>query len=308
MVVVAASVVEVTGRPPGLEWFVLAALTLLTGSFTVKLPSLPARLSVSETFVFTSVLLFGPAAGTLTVVLDALVISFWNARKHQGLRVLFNATAPAIAIRAASEVFFELSGAQPGVIGRGDIGHLIVPVFAFALLYFLISTLLVAGALAFERGGHVIEIWFKNFPGVSINFFVGSSIAMWIVAYTDRLDASVLGIILPILLISYLTFRTSMGRLEDANRHLSHVNELYLSTIETLAMAVDAKDQITHGHIRRVQVFAVELARRLGVTNTEQLKAIEAAALLHDMGKLGIPEHILNKPGKLTAAAGTQAA
>jgi putative nucleotidyltransferase with HDIG domain len=67
-------------------------------------------------------------------------------------------------------------------------------------------------------------------------------------------------------------------------------------------MAVDAKDQITHGHIRRVQVYAVELAKRLGVDNDRQLKAIEAAALLHDMGKLAIPEHILNKPGKLTPA------
>ena len=83
---------------------------------------------------------------------------------------------------------------------------------------------------------------------------------------------------------------------------MAQVNNLYLSTIETLAMAVDAKDQITHGHIRRVQVYAVELAQRLGVNDDRQLKAIEAAALLHDMGKLAIPEHILNKPGKLTAA------
>jgi putative nucleotidyltransferase with HDIG domain len=109
-------------------------------------------------------------------------------------------------------------------------------------------------------------------------------------------------VIIPLLAITYLTFRTSLGRLADANRHIAQVNDLYLSTIETLAMAVDAKDQITHGHIRRVQVYAVELAKRLGVNNDRQLKAIEAAALLHDMGKLAIPEHILNKPGKLTSA------
>jgi putative nucleotidyltransferase with HDIG domain len=77
---------------------------------------------------------------------------------------------------------------------------------------------------------------------------------------------------------------------------------MYLSTVETLAMAVDAKDQITHGHIRRVQAYALELARLLGVRDERHLKAIEAAALLHDMGKLAIPEHILNKPGKLTSA------
>jgi putative nucleotidyltransferase with HDIG domain len=76
---------------------------------------------------------------------------------------------------------------------------------------------------------------------------------------------------------------------------------MYLSTIETLAMAIDAKDQITHGHIRRVQRLATGLAKAMGVNDDLQIRAIEAAALLHDMGKLAIPEFILNKPGKLTA-------
>jgi diguanylate cyclase (GGDEF)-like protein/putative nucleotidyltransferase with HDIG domain len=67
-------------------------------------------------------------------------------------------------------------------------------------------------------------------------------------------------------------------------------------------MAIDAKDQITHGHIRRVQQYAVGLAHKLGVTDTSQIKAIEAASLLHDMGKLAVPEYILNKPGRLTPA------
>ena len=93
-----------------------------------------------------------------------------------------------------------------------------------------------------------------------------------------------------------------MGRVEDANRHLSQLNSLYISTIETLAMAIDAKDQITHGHIRRVQQYAVALARAVGIRDEAQLRAIEAAALLHDMGKLAVPEYILNKPGPLTPA------
>ena len=110
------------------------------------------------------------------------------------------------------------------------------------------------------------------------------------------------GIILPLLVISYLTLSRIIGRVQDAQRHVEQVNELYMSTIEALAMAVDAKDQITHGHIRRVQVLALELAKRLGVKEEGQLQAIATAALLHDMGKLAIPEHILNKPGKLTPA------
>ena len=63
-------------------------------------------------------------------------------------------------------------------------------------------------------------------------------------------------------------------------QHLLEVNKLHLSTIETLAMAIDAKDQITHGHIRRVQRLAVGLARSMGVNDEIQIKAIEAAALL----------------------------
>src|SRR5262249_18426529 len=83
---------------------------------------------------------------------------------------------------------------------------------------------------------------------------------------------------------------------------LEELNRLYLSTIETLAMAIDAKDQVTHGHIRRVQAHATSLAKTVGVRDSSLLKAIEAAALLHDMGKLAVPEYILNKPGKLTEA------
>jgi putative nucleotidyltransferase with HDIG domain len=90
--------------------------------------------------------------------------------------------------------------------------------------------------------------------------------------------------------------------LDDQLQHLADLNTLYMSTIEALAQAIDAKDHFTHGHIRRVQMYAVRLARELGVNGEAELKAIEAAALLHDMGKIGVPEHILNKPGRLTAA------
>ena len=93
-----------------------------------------------------------------------------------------------------------------------------------------------------------------------------------------------------------------MARVEDANRHLAQLNSLHLSTIETLAMAIDAKDQITHGHVRRVQFYAKELARAVGVRDERQIRAIEEASLLHDMGKLAVPEYILNKPGPLTRA------
>jgi putative nucleotidyltransferase with HDIG domain len=289
-----------------LQWFVLAGLTLLSGSFTVRVPTIPARLSVSETFVFAAAMLFGPAAATVLVVLDSLVISLWQPKmSRRWLRVLFNMSAPAIAIWVATQTFFFLADIPPLHDAPKPILSLLVPLLAMAVVYFLLNSWLIALAVAFEKHASAVLIWRQNFMWLSLNFFSGASVAALLLPYLQAPEQSFLrvaGILLPLLLISYLTFKTALGRVEDANRHLSELNQLYLSTIETLAMAIDAKDQITHGHIRRVQHYAVALAHRVGVTDPQQIRAIEAASLLHDMGKLAVPEYILNKPGRLTPA------
>ena len=288
--------------PPPSHWLILAALTLLTGTFSVKLPALDVRISVSEAFVLTSVLMFGTDVGIAIVALDALVISLWmSSDSRSRIRTVFSLSAVAFAIWCSSNVFYAMVGGSPASLEHIRLAQLAGPLLVLAGLYFLINSWLVAFALAAERGQNVVTLWTENFPWLSLNYFGGASVAALLVAYTRSVDIGALGIILPLLVISYLTYRTSLGRVDDAKRHVEQVNALYMSTIETLAMAVDAKDQITHGHIRRVQVYATELAKRLGVTDERQLKAIEAAALLHDMGKLAIPEHILNKPGKLSA-------
>ena len=284
------------------QWLILAALTLLTGAFTVRIPGIPAHLSVSDTFVLVSVLLFGPAAGTIIALLDALIISLRVGRNtREPFRVIFNVSAVALSTNAAAQVFFGVSGIRPYSVAATPLGQILFPLFLCALTYFLLNSWLVTFALALEKGRPPFAIWRDNFLWLSVNYFVGGSVAGLLVTYSREIDLTTLGIIVPLLLVSYLTFKTSLGRIEDANRHLTQVNTMYLSTIETLAMAIDAKDQITHGHIRRVQRYAVGLARAVGVTDETQIKAIEAAALLHDMGKLAIPEFILNKPGRLTS-------
>ena len=67
-----------------------------------------------------------------------------------------------------------------------------------------------------------------------------------------------------LLALLYLTFNTWIRRIDDATQHLSQLNRLYLATVESLSMAIDAKDQVTHGHIRRVQKYALELAKATG--------------------------------------------
>jgi putative nucleotidyltransferase with HDIG domain len=297
---VGESAYDLATRPQSSQWLFLALLAFLTGSFSIKLPSINARISVSEAFVFAAVLLFGPSAATIIVTLDAIILSSWaSSRRHSKVRAAFNICAAATAIWVAAHLFRLLLPQTPT---SPRLEEIIFPVAVLAASYFAVNSFFIAIAVSYEKSGSPIEIWKENFAWVGLNYLGGACVAMLLVTYRQSIDFTAVSVILPILAITYLTFRTSLGRLADANRHITQVNDLYLSTIETLAMAVDAKDQITHGHIRRVQVYAVELARRLGVTEASQLKAIEAAALLHDMGKLAIPEHILNKPGKLTPA------
>ena len=306
VVAVCHSIYTLHFYPVSYHWSLLAGLTLLSGSFTVRIPTIPARLSVSETFVFAAVLLFGPAAATMIVVLDTLIISLWlRQRSRRTSRVLFNVAAPSVAIWVASHAFYLLADIEPLTRSQRPILPLLGPLVALAVLYFLLNSILVAWAVAFEKRISALTVWRENFLWLSLNYLSGASVAALLLPYLQPEQpefARVVGILLPLLLISYLTFKTAMGRVDDANRHLMELNRLYLSTIETLAMAIDAKDQITHGHIRRVQIHAVALARAMGVREDAQIRAIEAAALLHDMGKLAVPEYILNKPGPLTVA------
>jgi diguanylate cyclase (GGDEF)-like protein/putative nucleotidyltransferase with HDIG domain len=300
---VTASLVNAQQNPLPLQWYMLAALTFISGSATVNLPTAGASISVSETFVFASVLLFGPSAGTITVALDGLVISFWMAkRRPEWYRALFNMAAPAVSIWVAAHLLFLIAGIKPLYNNQSSINALLLPLIVFAFTYFSLNSWLIAFAVAFEARISPYKVWRQNFLWLSLNYFSGASVALLLVAYTNNVDVRFIGVIVPLLFVLYLTFKTTMGRVEDATSHVQQLNRLYLSTIETLAMAIDAKDQITHGHIRRVQQYAVRLANELDVTDERLLKAIEAAALLHDMGKLAVPEHILNKPGKLTAA------
>ena len=102
----------------------------------------------------------------------------------------------------------------------------------------------------------------------------------------------------PLYLI-YRTYKVYLGRIEDERRHVQEMSDLHLATIEALALAIDAKDQTAQSHIRRVQVYAAGIAKALGMPDNE-IQGVKTAALLHDIGKLAVPEHILSKPGPLT--------
>ena len=142
-------------------------------------------------------------------------------------------------------------------------------------------------AIGLESKQSPAAIWRQHFLGLSLGNLAAASLAFCLILLIQQMSLGAVAVIQPVVAVFHLTLRSSFGRVEDANLHVTEVNRLYLSTVETLAMAIDAKDDVTHSHVVRVQAYAVGLARALGITDELQLKAIEAAALLHDTGKLG---------------------
>jgi putative nucleotidyltransferase with HDIG domain len=301
--VVGVSVFQLANAPLDVRWFVLAGLTVLSGSATLRLPGTAVSFSISDSFTMAAALLFGPAAGTVTVAIDGLVISRRLARRPiPARRVFYNATAPPLAMWCAAQVFLWLAGTDS--VARGEITFLqfIGPLIVFASVFFILNTGLVAVAIAFEQRVSPVQFWREHFRGLWLTYYGGAAVAAQLIVLVQQGHDGlfVLLLLAPIPLIIYATFRHAVGRMEDRVGHLDQMNGMYLSTIETLAQAIDAKDQVTHGHIRRVQQHAIKLAHALGINDVSELRALEAASLLHDVGKLAVPEHILNKPSTLT--------
>ena len=103
------------------------------------------------------------------------------------------------------------------------------------------------------------------------------------------------------ILATYLIYRGARARLHAKTNEIEALSQLHLATAEALATAIDAKDQTTHCHVRRVQIYAAGMGEVFGLS-TNEIAALKAGALLHDIGKLAVPPHILNKPGRLTPA------
>ena len=286
--------------PRPLLWLAFGALAVLTGSLTTKVASVPVTMSVSDTFFFAAVVLFGGGPATIIVAIASGTVS-WR-RRHTWQRFAFNTAAPALSVWAGAQSFFYFARVAPLADGHQPIQLLILPLLCLAAVYFLLNTGLTATAVGLDTDASPFMVWRRHFLWLALSFLAASSVAFCLILVIQQVSLLAAAMVIPLLLIFHLTLRASYGRLEDAGHHLLSMDRLYLSTIETLAMAIDAKDDVTHSHVRRVQAYAVALANALGISDDLSIKAIKAAALLHDTGKLAVPEHILNKPGGLTEA------
>src|SRR4029078_9570614 len=184
----------------------------------------------------------------------------------------------------------------------------LVPLFALAILQYLLNTIGTTWFLALDNGK------FKLMPSaesvvwtLTTQLAAAASAALFYLAILYRdISYSLLGLLISAL--THLLYRFNQRRLDEVlaaeaerRRHIEEMADIHMNTIESLAIAIDAKDQTTHGHVRRTQIYAREMGKLFRVTESE-IHALHAGALLHDIGKLAVPEYILNKPGKLTEA------
>jgi putative nucleotidyltransferase with HDIG domain len=296
----AASALPATAHP--MAWLSFGVLALVAGSFALKVPGVDVRISVSDTFFITSAVLFGPAPATLSIAIDSVAMTLKYRRRQSLLRVVFNLTGPALSLWAGARLFHQLAGSGPLYGSAMPADRVILPLASFAAVYFVLNSGLTAVAIALEKRVPAFDVWRLHFAVISLNYFAAASVAFFLFVVVQYVSLLALAAVLPVFAVFYMAMRSWMGRLEDAERHVATVDRLYLSTIEALSTAIEAKDGVTSSHIHRVQHYAMGLARALEITDALELKAIQAAALLHDTGKLAVPERILNKPGKLTAA------
>src|SRR3954470_574353 len=284
--------------PQPLAWLSLCALALLSGWFRLSVKSISATVGIDDTFSIAAALLFGPSVATLAVAAHSIV---YTLRRRRPLPpVALNAAALALSMWCSASLFFALAGVEPLAFAQAPVTPLVGPLVVLTAVYFGLNSALTAIAVGLDSHQSPLQIWKQNFRWLWVGYLGAASVAFCLILLLEQQSFAAAAMVLPLLGVFHLTLQASFGRLDDARRHLGDLDRLYLSTVETLAMAIDAKDDVTHNHVRRVQAYAVGLARALNLTDDLTLKAIEAAALLHDTGKLAIPERILNKPGKLT--------
>jgi diguanylate cyclase (GGDEF)-like protein/putative nucleotidyltransferase with HDIG domain len=266
-------------------------IAILAARLKVRLPGITGTMSVNFLFILLGILELG-FAETLVLGTAAILVQCFYRDRPSPIQVTFNLSASAISIAVAFAVYhLAISGAQvrshPLLLGLA------------AITYFIANTGSIAAVIALTEEKSIKRIWvecyFWSFP----YYLVGAAFAGMIGWFNREFGWETSLLIVPIIYLIYRSYRLYLGKLEDEKRHVEEMATLHLRTIEALALAIEAKDHTTHDHLQRVRVYAIEVAKELGVTPGE-MEALHAAALLHDIGKLAVPEHIISKPGRLT--------
>src|ERR1700731_4366755 len=273
------------------EFICYLGIAILASRLKVNLPGITGTLSVNFLFILIGVLELS-FAETLTLGAVSMLAQCFYRDRPNAIQVTFNVCAGSLSTAAAYAAYHH------------PLSNLIVPSRPLLLgiaasVYFIANAGSIATVISLTERRPLTEIlvgcYFWSFP----YYLVGAGIAGTIAWLNQKFNWETSLLIVPAAYLIYRSYRLYLGKLEDEKRHVEEMANLHLRTIEALALAIEAKDQTTQAQLQRVRVYAIEVGKELGVTGPE-LEALHAAALLHDIGKLAVPEHIISKPGRLT--------
>jgi diguanylate cyclase (GGDEF)-like protein/putative nucleotidyltransferase with HDIG domain len=269
------------------------ALALISALMKVKLPGITGTLSVTYVVVLIGIADLSVPECMVAGLMAATVQCFFLAKKRPTLiQALFNVTNVAIAIAGCAAVY------SSGYLHEKGLGLPMLLTLA-SVTYFALNTLAVTAIISLTESKPLLRVWKECYLWSFPFFFMGAGFAWGFHLLAAFVGWQIATLTMPCIYIVYAAYRFYLGRLQNETLHAQNMASLHLRTIEALALAIDAKDQTTHDHLQRVQVYATEIARELNLSGAE-IEAIQAASVLHDIGKLAVPEHIISKPGKLT--------
>jgi|CZKD01.1.fsa_nt_gi putative nucleotidyltransferase with HDIG domain len=271
--------------------YLIAAL--LASSLKVTLPGIEGTLSVNFLFTLLGILELGWPE-TLLIVLASTVGQAYLRRKHQVKLVQFVFNWSQLTV--SSTVAY---GAYALVVTRvlhapGPLALLVA-----AIIHFGCNTAAMSTIIGLTEDKPITKVWNDSYLWSFPYYMVGAALAGLVHFLNGHIGWQSSLLILPPIYLMYRSYRLYLGKLETEKKHAEQVSNLHLRTIEALALAIEAKDETTGEHLQRVRVYAMALAKELGLSEDET-EALKAASVLHDIGKLAVPEHIISKPGKLT--------
>ncbi len=269
--------------------YLLAAV--IASGLKVELPGISGTLSVNLIVNLVAIIELAPGEAIAVGCASAVCQSLWRKHRIETIHVAFNLAQMALSIGVAQQVFVS------SVKLLGD--SLPLRLMATSSAYFLVNTLLVAAVIAVTEGRGFGTTWSEFYLWSFPNYLVGGVLACAFSWSNAHLGWQTSTLMVPVGYLLFRSYRLYLGKLADEKKHVEQMASLHLRTIEALALAIDAKDHTTHDHLQRVRVFAVEVGKDMALAPAE-LEALRAAALLHDIGKLAVPEHIINKPGRLS--------
>jgi diguanylate cyclase (GGDEF)-like protein/putative nucleotidyltransferase with HDIG domain len=287
------------------EFAGLLSLVILASSNPIRIPNTNSSFTAGDTFTFLAILFLGVPAAILIGGVDSFVSSRRTSKR--GASWIGAPAMMALSVFVAGTAFY-FALQRFGHVSQNPLGLVPIPVsrlFAgivlMAMLHYFLNGFTVSTVYALKTRNPILKFWRDGYLWTWSSFLAAAIAAGVIYSAISRFGFVYVLLSLPIVAVTFWSYKIYFDKINAKTREAEEMSRLHLSTVEALATAIDAKDQTSHCHVRRVQIYTEGLGRLLGLSEPE-LAALSAGALLHDVGKLAVPDHILNKPGALTAA------